>query len=73
MADLELAAQAALESGSEYVQLRGRQVLEFLAQQLADVLERLGVEVDFAERVMPDWLDPEALAVLERRNAEAGA
>lgn len=73
LADLELAAQAALESGSEYVQLRGRQVLEFLAQQLADVLERLGVEVDFAERVMPDWLDPEALAVLERRNAEAGA
>ncbi|WP_275261454.1 hypothetical protein [Allofranklinella schreckenbergeri] len=73
LAELELAAQAALESGSEYVQLRGRQVLEFLAQQLADALERLGVEVDFAERVMPDWLDPEALAVLERRNAEAGA
>lgn len=64
------AADAALsDSGSrEAIQARGRQAIEFLVQQLADMAEEFGIQVDLETRITPTWLDEEALALLEARN-----
>lgn len=65
------AADAALsDSGArEAIQARARQAIEFMAQQLADMAEEFGITVDLEARIAPNWLDEEALAVLEARNA----
>ena len=65
------AADAALsDSGArEAIQVRARQAVEFLVQQLADMAEEFGIQVDLEARIAPTWLDEEALAVLEARNA----
>lgn len=64
------AADAALsDSGSrEAIQARGRQAIEFLVQQLADMAEEFGIQVDLETRISPTWLNEEALALLETRN-----
>lgn len=65
------AADAAL-SGSgarDAIQARARQAVEFLAQQLADMAEEFGIEVDLDERITPAWLNEDAIAALQARNA----
>lgn len=65
------AADAALsDSGArEAIQQRARQAIEFMVQQLADMAEEFGIAVDLEERISPAWLNDEAVAVLEARNA----
>lgn len=65
------AADAALsDSGArEAIQARARQAIEFMAQQLADMAEEFGIAVDLEERIAPAWLNEEAIAALEARNA----
>ena len=67
------AADAALsDSGGgmgEAILTRARQAIEFLAQQVVDMTEEFGISVDLESRLSPTWLDDEALAVLEARNA----
>ena len=69
------AADAALsDSGGnapEAVKQVARQSIEFMAQQLADMAHEFGISVNLEERISPDWLDEEALAVLETRNTTA--
>ena len=67
------AADAALsDSGSrEAIQARGRQAIEFLVQQLADMAEEFGIQVDLETRISPTWLDEDALKLLEARNQAA--
>lgn len=68
---LTMAAQVALEeTKSDHVQLSGRQSMEFAAQQIADSLEALCVDVDLNERITPHWFDVKALEELERRNVQ---
>ncbi len=66
------AADAALSDvdggAPEAIQNVARQSIEFLAQQLADMAMEFGIRVNLEERISPDWLDEEALAVLEARN-----
>lgn len=68
-----VAASAALGDGGgstpEAIQQRARHAIEFLAQQLADMAEEFGIAVDLDERLTPTWLDEEALAAIEARNA----
>lgn len=62
------------DSGSvtgEAVQARGRQAVEFLAQQMVDMAEEFGISVDLESRLSPTWLDDDALTVLEARNTAA--
>ena len=69
------AAAAALTPGhdiADCVVLRARQALAFLAQALADDISALGVQVDFESRLCPPWLDEEALAIYEQRQAVRG-
>ena len=65
------AADVALsDSGArEAIQTRARQAVEFLVQQLADMAEEFGIQVDLEARIAPPWLSEEALASLEARNA----
>lgn len=65
------AADAALSDsgGREAIQQRARQAIEFMAQQLADMAEEFGIAVDLEARISPAWLNDEALATLEARNA----
>ena len=65
------AADVALsDSGArEAIQTRARQAVEFLVQQLADMAEEFGIQVDLEARIAPPWLNEEALASLEARNA----
>lgn len=65
------AADATLsDSGArEAIQARGRQAIEFLVQQLADMAEEFGIDVDLESRIAPTWLNEEALAALEAREA----
>ena len=69
------AADAALsDSGGnapEAVKQVARQSIEFMAQQLADMAQEFGISVNLEERISPDWLDEQALAVLETRNTTA--
>ena len=69
------AADAALsDSGGnapEAVKQVARQSIEFMAQQLADMAHEFGISVNLEERISPDWLDEEALAVLEARTTAA--
>lgn len=69
------AADAALsDSGGnapEAIQQVARQSIEFLVQQLADMAQEFNISVDLENRIRPDWLDEDALAVLEARNATA--
>lgn len=69
------AADAALSdingNTPEAIQQVARQSIEFLVQQLADMAQEFGISVDMESRIRPDWLDEEALAVLEARNAAA--
>ncbi len=69
------AADAALsDSGGnapEAIQQVARQSIEFLVQQLADMAQEFGISVDLESRIRPDWLDEDALAVLEARNTTA--
>ena len=68
-----VAVSAALGDGGgstpEAIQQRARHAIEFLAQQLADMAEEFGIAVDLDERLTPTWLDEEALAAIEARNA----
>lgn len=65
------AADAALsDSGArDAIQARARQAIEFMAQQLADMAEEFGIAVDLEERIAPTWLNEDAIAALEARNA----
>lgn len=65
------AADAALsDSGArDAIQSRARQAVEFMAQQLADMAEEFGIEVDLDERITPAWLNEDAIAALQARNA----
>ncbi len=77
MYQLMNAVDAALDAGGgadEALQLRARQCVEFLCQQLADLAVRYDVAIDLEQRVPPPWLNAEALAALEARDqaAEAG-
>lgn len=65
------AADVALsDSGArEAIQTRARQAVEFLVQQLADMAEEFGIQVDLEARIAPPWLSEETLASLEARNA----
>lgn len=69
------AADAALSDSSgnapEAIQQVARQSIEFLVQQLADMAQEFGISVDLEGRIRPDWLDEDALAVLEARNTTA--
>lgn len=69
------AADAALsDSGGnapEAIQHVARQSIEFLVQQLADMAQEFDISVDLENRIRPDWLDEDALAVLEARNTTA--
>lgn len=69
------AADAALsDSGGnapEAIQHVARQSIEFLVQQLADMAQEFDIRVDLESRIRPDWLDEDALAVLEARNTTA--
>ena len=55
----------------EAILIRARQAIEFLAQQMVDMTEEFGISVDLENRLMPTWLDEDALAALEARNAAA--
>ena len=55
----------------EAILIRARQSVEFLAQQMVDMTEEFGISVDLENRLMPTWLDEDALAALEARNAAA--
>lgn len=65
------AADAALsDTGArDAIQARARQAIEFMAQQLADMAEEFGIEVDLDERITPAWLNEDAIAALQARNA----
>lgn len=65
------AADAALSdtSAREAIQARARQAIEFMAQQLADMAEEFGIAVDLDARIAPHWLNEDAIAALEARNA----
>lgn len=56
-------------SHSEACGLAARQAAEYLAQRLADVLNEAGVDVQFEERVTPEWLHK---AKAKARPAKAG-
>ena len=70
-----MAADATLsDSGGamgEAILTRARQAIEFIAQQTVDMTEEFGISVDLENRLMPTWLDEDALAALEARNAAA--
>ena len=72
---LFMAADATLsDSGGamgEAILTRARQAIEFIAQQTVDMTEEFGISVDLENRLMPTWLDEDALAALEARNAAA--
>ena len=51
------------------IQARARQAIEFLTQQLADMCEEFGIEVDLEARITPSWLNEDAIATLTARNA----
>lgn len=65
------AADAALsDSGArEAIQARARQAIEFMAQQLADMADEFGIAVDLDARIAPTWLNQDAIAAMEARNA----
>lgn len=65
------AADAALsDTGArDAIQARARQAVEFMAQQLADMAEEFGIAVDLEERIAPTWLNEDAIAALQARNA----
>lgn len=65
------AADAALsDTGArDAIQARARQAIEFMAQQLADMAEEFGIAVDLEERIAPTWLNEDAIAALQARNA----
>lgn len=65
------AVDAALsDSGArDAIQARARQAVEFMAQQLADMAEEFGIEVDLEECIAPTWLNEDAIAALQARNA----
>ncbi|WOI47719.1 hypothetical protein [Acidovorax sp. BLS4] len=68
----QAAATALEDSGGaapEAIQQRARHAIEFLTQQLVDMAEEFGIRVDLEGRLTPTWLDEEALAALEARNA----
>lgn len=67
------AADKAIGDGSarESIQTRGRQAVEFAAQQLAEIATEFGIEVNFEEMVRPTWLSEEALSAMEARQQKA--
>jgi len=70
---LFLAADAAMQdSQRDAIQLRARQSVEWLAQQLAQISTEFGIAVNFEEMVRPAWLSEEALDAMEARQREQG-
>lgn len=66
------AADAALEGSSrESIQTRARQDVEWLAQELAEICNEYGIQVNFEEQVRPSWLNDDALAAMEAHQAQA--
>lgn len=66
------AADAALEGSTrESIQARARQDVEWLAQELAEICNEYGIQVNFEEQVRPSWLNDDALAAMEERQAQA--
>ena len=67
-----LAADAAIEgTHREAVQIKARQAVEWLAQQLVDTATEFGIAVDFEERLRPSWMNEDALAAMEARQRAA--
>lgn len=61
-----LAADSALnDEHREVIQMRARQTVEWLAQQLAAISTEFGISVNFEEMVRPAWLNDEAIAAME--------
>lgn len=71
MRRLLAAADAAIEGGGrEAVQLMASQAVEYLCQQLLDISTEFGITVNLEERLKPNWMSDEALAAMEKRQAE---
>ena len=65
---------ALIEAGqSESVQLMARQAVEYLCQQMLDVSTEFGIAVNLEERLKPSWLSEDAIAAMEKRQAEREA
>lgn len=72
MRRLFVAADTAIEGGArEAIVLLARQSVEYLCQQLLDITTEFGIDVDLEERLRPSWLNEEALAAMEARQAAA--
>lgn len=68
------AADAAIiGSERDAIQLAARQAVEFLCQQMVDIAAEFNIAVDLEERLQPSWMSPEALAAMEKRQAERDA
>lgn len=68
------AADAAIiGSERDAIQLAARQGVEYLCQQLVDIAAEFSISVDLEERLQPSWMSPEALAAMEKRQAERDA
>lgn len=68
------AADAAIiGSERDAIQLAARQGVEYLCQQLVDIAAEFNISVDLEERLQPSWMSPEALAAMEKRQAERDA
>lgn len=68
------AADAAIiGSERDAIQLAARQGVEYLCQQLVDIAAEFKISVDLEERLQPSWMSPEALAAMEKRQAEREA
>lgn len=73
MVQLLPAVDALMQVGDEGLQLRARQSVEFLVQQLAGLCDQFNIQVDLDGCLPPPWLDAAAIAALEERDAQQAA